>query len=146
MDIVSPNPARAGECAERLPLLALIESSQSGPILVGRLDETIEAGKLLAPAIYSEGQPVLRAAADHEIGVFPWHGSEPDDLSNRVTSATSDQSGSRRLKTVHFERPRCPECDSGDLKTCRSVSEPDKTVVRYTTCRTCKTKFVVSVL
>ena len=75
-DPASHDPQSVVNLGDRVALMALMESVRSGPMLVGRLDKTIEAGELLALTIDSESRPVIRTLEDREIGVLAWHGSE----------------------------------------------------------------------
>lgn len=56
---------------------------------------------------------------------------------------TSKDSAAERTRYVYIERPRCPACRGTDLQTVRSKTEPDGSISRRTTCRTCGHKFFV---
>lgn len=49
------------------------------------------------------------------------------------------------LPVVVVPRPRCPNCQSYDLKTQRSVKDSDGSSTRDTRCRRCRTRFILIV-
>lgn len=44
---------------------------------------------------------------------------------------------------IYIERPRCPACLSTDVKVYGTLDQGDGSLLRYTRCRACKTKFKV---
>ena len=46
-----------------------------------------------------------------------------------------------RLPYAYFPRPRCPLCNSPDLKIYKTVDNGDGSIVRYSKCRSCGEKF-----
>jgi ribosomal protein L40E len=49
-----------------------------------------------------------------------------------------------RLQTIVVMRPRCPKCESVDLRNNRTIDQGDGSQLRYTICRQCGERFKIA--
>jgi len=49
----------------------------------------------------------------------------------------------RRRYYVHYQRPRCPRCDSLRLRSYRSTPNGDGSVTRHSRCRDCGARLLI---
>ena len=123
-------------------LLALLRSTVNEPLVVGRLDRTVNAGTLLAIGCDADRRPVLREANDNELAIEP----RSDEFAIEPRSDEFDieprPNPDKKAIYVFTTAATCPACGSSDVTATRGAANVGGGVLeRPTKCVTCGQSF-----